>query len=134
MRRSSIRSGKRRTAGACLSEAQNGAFEMCGQRRSCRRESRVESRLSGQTQCAAPFVEDVEHIGLAEVDADRPPARAFAIVALKVAIDAAERDLERNALRRPSGHEIERRPHDANQMAVIFSTEVGLDLAAVLVY
>src|SRR5262249_31133340 len=70
---------------------------------------------------AAPFVEDVENVGVAEVDLHGPPARALSIVALEAAIDALERDLERDAARGPSGHELERRSDDANQVAVVLA-------------
>ena len=54
------------------------------------------------------------------------------VVALEIAIDAAEGDLQRHALRGPARDEIERRPDHANQVAVVLLTQVGFDLAAVI--
>src|SRR5205085_8170624 len=55
---------------------------------------------------------------------------AFSIVALEIAIDAFARDLERNALLRPSRHDLEGRPRHTNQMAIVLPAEIGFDLAA----
>src|SRR5262249_5025078 len=79
---------------------------------------------------ASPLVEDVEDVGLAEIDFDRPPPRSFPVVPLEVAIDASEGDLQRHTLLRPRRDAIERRPGDANQMTVVLSTEIGLYLPA----
>ena len=46
----------------------------------------------------------------------------------------AKRDLQRHALLRPARHELERRPDDPDQVAVVLLAEVGFDLAAVIVY
>ena len=51
---------------------------------------------------APPVVEQLEDVGLAELDAHRPAPRSLRVVALAVAIDAAEGDRERHALRRPA--------------------------------
>ena len=72
----------------------------------------------------------IEHIGIAEVDLHRPPARTLPVVAPEISIDALERDLERNALLRPARDEVERRAGHAHQMAVVLLTQVGLNLAA----
>jgi hypothetical protein len=45
-----------------------------------------------------PLVEDVEHVGRAELDAHGPAARSLSVIALEVPIDAAVHDLDRNAL------------------------------------
>ena len=51
---------------------------------------------------ATPVVERVEHVGFAELNAHRTAARALAVVALEVAIDAGFGHFERHALRAPS--------------------------------
>ena len=76
---------------------------------------------------APPLVEDIEHVRFAEVDLHRTPSRSLSIVALEVAIDPLARNFERHALRRPAGHEIERRSGDADQMPVVLPAEVNLD-------
>ena len=52
----------------------------------------------GDAQRATPLVEDVDHVGFAELDAHRPPSRTFGVVALEVPIDAAHRDIQGHAL------------------------------------
>ena len=89
-------------------------------------------RSRRQTSRTPPLVEDIEDVGFAEVNLDRPPPRTFAVVTREVAIDAAERDLDRHAVCRPPRHEIERRPDDADQMAVVFLAEIRFDLSAVI--
>ena len=51
----------------------------------------------------------VEDVGLAELDAHRTAPRSLRVVALAVPIDAAERDGERDALRRPARDLLEHR-------------------------
>src|SRR5262245_36160147 len=82
--------------------------------------------------CAAPLVEDIEDVRLAEVNLHRPPPRTRPVVALEVTIDPLERDLDRDAARRPGRHHLEGRSDDADQVPVVLPTEVGLDLAAVI--
>ena len=82
---------------------------------------------------APPFVECVEHIGFAEIDADGPPAGTFSVVALEIAIDAMPHDLGRNASRGPSRHQLEGRSDNTYQVAVILPAEVCFDVAAVLI-
>ncbi len=79
-----------------------------------------------------PFIEDVQPIGFAKVDADRPASRSFAIVTLEVPVDAVIGDFQRDAERSPSRNEIERRTGDSDQMPVVLATEIALDFAAVL--
>ena len=80
---------------------------------------------------APPLVEGVEHVGLAELHAHRPPARSLAVVALEVPVDAGPGHLQRDALVGPAHHPLERRPDDADQVTVVLAAQVRLDLAAV---
>ena len=93
-----------------------------------------QSSRSAEANRAFPLVEYVEDVGVAEIDLHRPAARAFAVVALEVAVDAREGDLDRDRLRRPAGHDLERWSDDPDQVAVVLSRQVGFDLPAVLVY
>lgn len=82
---------------------------------------------------APPFVERVEHVGFAEIDAYGPSARTFGVVALEIAVDAMPHDLGRNASRGPSRHQLEGRSDNAYQVAVILPAEICFDVAAVLI-
>ena len=82
---------------------------------------------------AAPLVEHIEHVRFAEVDLHRPPPRPLAVVALEVAIDAAQ--APPSAARRCAAQRdtmLERRTDDPDQMSVVLAAQVGFDLAAVL--
>ena len=79
-----------------------------------------------------PVVEGVEHVRLAELDAHRPPPRTSGLQALAAPIDAAKRDLQRNARRGPAAHHLEGRSDDANEMAAVLLAQVSLDLARVV--
>ena len=57
-----------------------------------------------------PVVERIQHVGITEFDAHRPPPRPFPVVALEIPIDAGARHLQRNPARFPAGHDVERRP------------------------
>ena len=81
----------------------------------------------------APLVERVEHVVFAVLDAQRTAPCALGVVAFERTVDAVAGDLERNALLRPATHELEGRPHDANQVPVVLARQVRLDGAAVLV-
>src|SRR5262249_59348627 len=81
---------------------------------------------------AAPLVKHVEHVGFAEVDLDGATAWPLAIVALKVPVDSAEGDLQRDAVARPARNHVKRRTYDADQMSVVFPAKVGFYIAAVL--
>src|SRR5512145_1733532 len=83
-------------------------------------------------QCATPFIEDIQDVGLAELDAHRAPTRPLRVVPIEIAIDAPHRDGQRHALRRPATHLFERRPDDANEVTVVLAAEIGLDLATVV--
>ena len=83
------------------------------------------------TNSAAPVIEGIEHVGFTEFDAHGPPARAFAVVALEVPIDAGLRDLQGHALRRPALDLLEGRPGDADQMSVVLPAEIRLEVAGV---
>src|SRR5678815_1366788 len=79
----------------------------------------------------SPFVEHVEDVGLAKLNLHRAPAWSLGVVALEIAIDPTLCDLDRNAARRPSAHLLERWSHDADQVSVVLSTEIGFKLPAV---
>src|SRR5690606_29913745 len=81
----------------------------------------------------APLVEDVEDVGLAVLDPDRPTAGALRVVALHAAVDAAVRHLERHTALGPAAHALECRSDDADEMAVVLAGQVGFERAAVLV-
>ena len=81
----------------------------------------------------APLVEGVEHVLLAELDAQRTSACALGVVPIERAVDTVEGDLERNALLGPAPHQLEGRAHDANQVPVVLARQVRLDGTAVLV-
>src|SRR5262245_13168090 len=99
-----------------------------GWRRLCGRVTRRDA------QGAAPVVEDVEDVGLAELDADRPASRPFCVVAIEVPIDTALGNSQRNTSDGPAADLLERRSDDANEMAVIFAAQVRLDLPAIVFY
>ena len=82
---------------------------------------------------ASPFVEGIQHVGFAEIDPNRPSAWPLRIVAIEVAVDAVPDDLGRNATLRPTTHQLESRPDDPNQVAVILPAEVGFDVTAILI-
>ena len=97
--RSARRSRRRGSARTRRRQAQDDAFEMCRQRPArmaaggwragdFRVRRRPAEQLPGDADGAPPFVEDIEHIGVAEVDLHRAAARTLAVVALEVAIDA----------------------------------------------
>ena len=92
------------------------------------------ARRAGRNQSKgpSPFVEGVEHVGLAEIDLDRAAARSLSIIALEVAVDAGERHLQRDALCGPSRDDLERGPNHSDQVAIVFPAEERLDLAAVV--
>ena len=108
-----------------------------GRQRLAIRDSRLQTldcRLGrqGDPERPSPFIECVEHIRFTEIDAHRPPPRTLAVIALEISIDAAERDLQRDSLHRPTRHTVEGRSHDANQMTIVLAAQVRLDLPAVL--
>ena len=88
---------------ALRSQPGDDAIEVGGQRLAIvvRRPS-VSAAVARHAHRAPPVVEQLEDVGFAELDAHRPPPRALGVVALAVAIDAAERDRQRHALRRPA--------------------------------
>src|SRR5438093_13527788 len=110
-------------ARAGASQLQQHAFEMRGKGWSARFFWRIRRPWQGWPASDAdgspPLVEHVEHVRVAEVDLDGPPSWALPVVPFEAAIDTGVRDLQRDTLRRPPGHEIERGPGHANQMAVV---------------
>ena len=123
-------------AGAQRGQPCDHAFEMSRKRRrgvvTSRSPGSTSSTAAGNAHGAAPLVEDVEDVRFAELDAHRPTARALGVVALEVPIDAAARDRERHAARRPAADLLERRADDANQVPVVLAAEMRLHLSAVL--
>src|SRR5262245_38365040 len=83
------------------------------------------------TNRAAPPIERIEDIGLAELDANRSASRTLAIVALEVPIDSGIGNLQRHPLLCPTRHLLEGRTDDADQVPVILATEIGFDVATV---
>src|SRR5439155_3914013 len=81
---------------------------------------------------APPFVKDIQDIRFAEIDPHRSPPLLVPIVPFEVAVDAAERDLDGDAVGGPLGDDIERGADYSDQVAVVLLTEIGFDLPAVL--
>src|SRR6188508_2134080 len=81
----------------------------------------------------APFGENVHHVRVAELHPNGTATRAFGVVALKVAIDAAIGGLEWHTLFRPRAHPFESRTDDANEMTIVLATEIRLDGATIVV-
>ena len=79
-----------------------------------------------------PVVENIEDVALAELDAHRTPAPAACLQALAVAIDAPVGDGQRNTLLRPAENLLECRSGDAHEMAAVLSTEIRLELPAIV--
>src|SRR5262245_52593479 len=88
---------------------------------------------SSETNRAAPFVEYIEHVGLAEIDPHWAAARPLRIVAFEVAIDPGEHDFQRDTGFGPPAHAVEGGTDDANEMSVVLAGEIRLDVAAVFV-
>lgn len=83
--------------------------------------------------CSTPRIERVKDIGLAEVNPHRMSARPSRVVPLEAAVDAVENKFNGDAARRPAGHKLEGRSHDSNEVAIVLATQVGFDVAAVLI-
>ena len=79
-----------------------------------------------------PLIEHVEHVGIAEIDLHRPPARPLAIVPLEVPVDAFVGDFDGHAPRGPTTDEVKRGTDDPNHVAIVLLTEVGLQFATVV--
>jgi hypothetical protein len=79
----------------------------------------------------APRVKGVEHVGFTELDTNRAATRPFTEMAIEVTVDSFVGNFEGNPLLRPTHDVLERRSRDANEMPVIFATEVSFDVAAV---
>ena len=97
---------------------------------SCRRRLGSSSALH-DTDRAAPILEEIEDVALAELDADWTPFGWTCLHTLTVSIDAATRDRQRDAALSPAAHLFERRPDDPHEVSAVLPTEVGLELAAV---
>ena len=122
-----VRAKRPRHAGAC--EAHHDAFEMSRKRCAVFSGLLLQGRKAHRS---APLIEHVAHVGITEIDAHRPPARALLVVALEVPIDALKSDFQRDAIRRPRRDKLEGRTHDANQVAVVLPAQVRFDFVAVL--
>lgn len=81
---------------------------------------------------ATPVVERVEDVVLTKLDPNGPPAWPLPVVTLEIPIDTRERHFQRNPFARPTGHLLERRTDDSDQMTVVLPTEVGLYFAAIV--
>src|SRR5688572_21045323 len=66
-----------------------------------------------------PVVERIQHIRLAELDPHWTASRSLRLVPLAAAIDAAERNLERDPAFSPRAHLFESRPDDPDQMPLV---------------
>src|SRR5207247_10996100 len=97
-------------------QASNSPVEVCRQRWMAAARSLGVHVVAGGAGCrdrrgnpdrTAPFVENVKHVCLAEIDTHRPAPRALRVVELDGAIDAAERDLERHAALSPPADQLE---------------------------
>src|SRR4030095_2130369 len=84
-------------------------------------------RRNRHTDRSPPLVEHIKYVGLAELDAHRPPPRAFGVVALEIAVAAAPSKLQRNAARRPAADLFECRADDSNEMAIVLAAQVILE-------
>ena len=122
-------------------EPQNDPLEMCRQRRARLRRSvglvRVPvtiRRPERQADRAAPLVERVEDVGLAEFDAHRP-ARADPCGSSARSSDRCRDTRPSTECRRAAQRETSSNdgPDDADQVSVVLPTEVGFDFAAVVV-
>src|SRR5262245_27075002 len=90
------------------------------------------TRHTRHTNRSFPLVEHVKHVGLAELDAHRPPPRAFGVVTLEIPVDAAHRELQRNPARRPAADLFECRADDSNEMAIVFAAQIRLQLPTIV--
>src|SRR5262249_38981874 len=76
--------------------------------------------------------EGVEDVGLAELDRNRTPSPSRPrVVPVEIAIDAAIHDLERHPTAGPVTDLLEDGTRNPNQVTVVLSTEVRLDLPAI---
>ena len=92
---------------------------------------RSDAGLVGDPDRAPPFVEGIQNVRLAEFDPHRTATWSFGVVAFEVSIDSVTRNLQRHSPAGPPEDLLERGTDDANQMAIVLTTEVGLDCAAV---
>jgi hypothetical protein len=98
---------------------------------SCRRRLGSRSALY-DTDRAAPILEEVEDVSLAELDPHWTPSGGACLHTLAVSVDAATRNRQRHAALGPAAHLFERRPDDPHEVAAVLPTEVGLERAAIL--
>ena len=73
---------------------------------------------------AAPILEEVEDVSLAELDPDWTPSGGACLQTLAVSVDAAIRNRQRHAALGPAAHLFERRPDDPHEVAAVLPTEV----------
>ncbi len=100
----------------------------------CRLLSTVARRLvdaRATTRRPTPFVEHVQDVGFAEVDAHGRRRGPCGSSVRSSDRSRANATLSGTPSRRPAGHQIERRPDHADQVPVVLPAEIGLDLAAV---
>src|SRR5206468_12829949 len=121
-------------AGWQCRQPRNSTFDVCGKWGLARRRlggSRRRSRRPDADR-AAPAVEEIENVGLTELDPNGTAPRPLCVVPLAILIDPAERDLQRHAKGCPSAHLLERWSNDANQVPFVLAAEVRFNLAGVL--
>ena len=84
-----------------------------------------------QADGAAPALEEVAYVRLAEFDPERTPGFPGA-VPFGAQVDPAEDDAERHPLLRPLPHQRETRPDNAHQVPGVHAGQMVFDLAAVI--
>lgn len=85
----------------------------------------------GHPHRSTPLVEQLDYIGLAELDSEGTLASSLCVVPLKRAVDPSEHYPNRDLLLSPPIYQLERGTDDPNQVAVVLATEVRLDFATV---
>ena len=121
-----------RAAHAAAHQPRDDTLEVSGQRGLARGHGRLGLALRlDDTDRTAPVVEQVEDVALAELDADRTPRATSRLQTLAIPIDPAIGHGQRHTAVGPPAHLLERRPHDAHEMAAVLATEIGFEIAAV---
>jgi hypothetical protein len=61
----------------------------------------------------------------------RSPFPSGGLIALQLPVDSLNHDLERHSGLGPATHALERRTHDADEMAIVPAAEIRLNLATI---
>src|SRR5688572_24719430 len=118
--------GGRLRAGPQRGKAGDRPLDVAGERRTRARGTGI---VLHNAHGLPPRVKGIEHVGLTELDADRPPPRPLPGLTFEVSIDPCASDFERDALLRPAHDLLKGRPRHAYQVSVVLATKVGFDLA-----